>query len=279
VAYEPPGYDPHTNKIPDKAELRKDLVRLHDAKEGGGFDGLITFGAGGDLAEIPRLAKEVGFQAVIMGIYILRDEAGKPVKPVDQMERAYEVREWVDGYCLGHNTSTQLDTHALADWMAELRSRTGKPVTTTAPLVNYLDERGRHLREIGDWYFPDLVGSWPFGTLSPVEVLRETKANLQLVAALPRNKPVLLKMISYPSGGAPGYTEEAQAAFFTGICRNLYLPSGVYVSVFSAYDLPWKRGDKDFSPQEEFVGLFTAQGEPKKAAAVLRLGFPIRSRW
>jgi exo-beta-1,3-glucanase (GH17 family) len=278
VTYEPPSYDPINakDKMPSLEAMQEDLRRLHDSKEGGGFDGLITFHAIGTMAEIPRLAKEIGFTAVIMGIHVEKGEDGRPVEPTDQIDRAIRAAPWVDAYCLGHNTPYQLDLNTLAGWMARLRRATGKPVTTTLPLNNYLGERGKKVREMGDFYFVDVHGSW-HDKATPGEILKELNNDLIYVTQLPRDKPVLLKMISYPSSGGEGLTEENQARFFKGVCTNLYLPPGVGISVFSGYDLPWK-GSPYFSESEAHTGLFKADGTPKKAVEVLRNGFPIQDR-
>ncbi len=280
IAYEPPGYNPYPDKkrVPREEELRKDLEVLHRIeKGGGGFTGLITFGSEGALAEVPRIAKAVGFRAVIMGIHIPL-ENGSPGKP--DFAPAVAARDWVDGYCLGHNTPTVLDFDTLAAWMDELRRATDRPVTTTARLGNYLGERGQRVREIGDWYFPDVGGAWRLGT-SPKVMAREMHQALRDVTQLPRDKPVLLKMVSYPSGGADGLTEQNQADFYAEVCRELSLPDGVYLSFFAGYDLPWKRHEdhpEEWSKPEEHVGLFTAERRPKLAAEIVRKYSPIQRR-
>ncbi len=161
--------------------------------------------------------------------------------------------------------------------MAELRRATGKPVTTTAPMASYLGDHGEPLRKLGDWYFPDCPGFWHLGA-TPQEMFREARQSVMHATELPRDRPVLLKMISFPAGGLPGLTEEAQAEFFTAICRDLYLPPGVYVSFYSAFDLPWQSDLTHWSRPQRYVGLFTKDGEPRQAAAVVRKGFPVQNR-
>jgi hypothetical protein len=280
VTYEPPGLvpgDPAT--LPSAEAIRLQLVPLVTEA---GFDGLITFSVDGTLADVPRIAREVGFRRVILGIYISRGEGGRVIDPGPQIEdivRRGLARD-VDGFCLGHNTSMQMDLVDLARSMTKLREATGKPVTTTAPIVMYLGERGRALREMGDWYFPDTTPGWQFGPTTPAEGLRDLQRSLVVVADLPRDKPVLLKMVSFPSGPpGSGFTPAAQAEFFTLVGRNLYLPAGVHVSVFNAYDLPWKGRDPGhFGRQEEFIGLFDKDLRPKEAVAVVRRGFPVQGR-
>jgi hypothetical protein len=273
IAYDPPGYDPYTGRMPSEEEMEEDLRRLHEV---GGFDGVITFAAHGTLAEIPRLAKKVGFEAVIMGISIDR---ANPVKPQEQMEKAIAARDHVDGYCLGHNPPMTLDFKVLAGWMDELRKATKKPVTTTAPLISYVGDRGKELRDIGDWAFPDCVGFWHLGA-TPKEVVEQTQQMVRQVAELSGNKPVLMKMISFPSAGETDLSEKAQEEFFKTICRDLYLPIGVNVSFYSGYDLPWMDHNKhpEWSKPQQHVGLFTADRKPKRAVEIVRRGFPVQNR-
>lgn len=278
ITYEPPQFDPEKGQMPTEEDMERDLALLHSSdKDGGRFDGVITFSARGTLAKIPEIAKRVGFRSVILGIYIPKDQAGMPIKPEEQFQAAIEARAHVDAYCLGHNPPHQLDLATLAEWVAELRRATGgKPVTTTAPLSHYVGARGKELRQIGDFYFPDVAGPWQTGA-TPLQVLEQLRQSLILVTELPYDKPCLLKMISYPSGGRPGMTEEAQAEFFRGLTQTVRPPSGVYVSVFNSFDLSWKRPPL-FDLTEEYVGLYTKDGKPKLALKIVREDFPVQTR-
>jgi hypothetical protein len=281
VTYDPPGFNPYpeTARQPTEDEIRKDLEVLRDEKNGGGFDALITFHAIGTCARIPALAKEVGFRKVIMGIAI-RNENGQILDPADQIKAAIAAAADVDAYILGHNPPTQIDIPQLAAWMSQVRNATGKPVSTTAPLSYYLGERGQDWREIGDFYAPDVHGSWMYGA-SPYRVFEELRQSLRDVAALPRDKPVLLKMVSLPSAGAPDLSEDAQAEFYTWLTRDFFLPPGVYLSYFNGFDLPWKAHaahPREWSKPEQYTGLFHADRRPKKAVEVVRQGFPVQNR-
>jgi hypothetical protein len=284
VTFDPRQFNPYPGKerMPTLEELENDLRLLRDEKTGAGFDALITFKANGTFGEIPRLAKkkEIGFKKVIMGIYVLSDQDGTPRRPTEQMEAAIAAKQWVDGYCLGHNTTTRLDIEHLRQWMAELRQATGKPVTTTAPLVSYLGERGRPLREIGDWYFPDVRGSWVYGA-PPEKLIEELHQAVRDVTSLPSDRPVLLKMISCPAGPAPRFTPKGQADFYTWVARDLYLPPGVFLSYYNGFDLPWMSFDEhpaEWSPGQQYVGFFTATGEARPSVEVVRKGFPVQRR-
>lgn len=289
VAYEPPQWNPHQEaaSMPTEEQIEKQLKILHSE---GLFDGLVTFTARGELISVARLAKRVGFKSVILGIYVDRDGDGNVLhdangaihKPADLARVADpNVSQHIDGFLIGHNPPTQLDLETLASWMAELRQATGKPVSTTLPLLNYLGERGRALREIGDFYCPDATLSWSTRFVEPADAVDELRQRLSDVAQLPRDRPVLLTMVGYPSGPlAIGYTPEKQKEFFTLLSRNLQLTAATKLVFFSAYNLPWKalRPDEEFSPQEEFIGLFTTDLEPKPAVSVVKKGHLVQKR-
>lgn len=264
VSYSPPDLNPYREEdTPNEDTLRRQLKQLFDE----GFDGLITYMAHGSMQDVPRLAKEIGYKAVIMGIYI--DDLN-PNKRIEHTTNAIAASPYVDAYCLGQFVpAPQVEIHKLARWMSELRHATGRPVTSTFNLVHYLGERGKALREIGDFYFPDVCGAFRFGT-TPERAFDELRQSVDQLSQLPKDKPVLLKTICYPSGGAPGLTEDTQYQFYERVFRELNFPEGVYVSFYNAYDLPFTRlNPGNFMPADEFVGLFKANGVPKRVVTEL----------
>lgn len=276
VSFHSPTFSPHSPPgteaerearedtiLKELIDLRQAGVDVERVKQDGTpvLDGVILF-AHHDI-NVAALADEAGFNAIIMHIYVDHKNATKP-----DLRSAIEMSsvDAVKGYCLGHDPGVTR-VKDLARWMEELRKATGKPVTTTFPLSFYAGERGREFVEIGDWLFPDVHAHWHIG-MTPQQALKETRDAVDRVAALPRNKPALLKMISYPSGGAEGLTEETQRRFYEGL-GNIKLPPGIYASVFNAYDLPWKNRDEGFLLPEYYVGLFTEKGKPKPALEVV----------
>jgi hypothetical protein len=282
VAYDPPGYNPYPGeeRMPTPEEMERELRLLCDEKSGTGFDALITFKAMGTMAQIPELAKKVGFRKVIMGVWVPFKKGKLDKEALDeQIKAAVKAKKFVDGYCLGHNVPGEIKIETLKEWMADLRRKTGKPVSTTARLVNYLGERGKELREIGDWYFPDVRGSWVRG-VPPEKLMEELEQAVRDVTTLPPDRPVLLKMISCPAKGSR-YTPEIQADFYRWVQReDFFLPPGVFLSYYNGFDIPWMRHDKhpEWSPGQQYVGFFTADGEPRPSVAVVREGFPIQRR-
>jgi exo-beta-1,3-glucanase (GH17 family) len=134
---------------------------------------------------------------------------------------------------------------------------------------------------LGDFLFPDVHAFWhegaPADTIwrQTVDYARraEALAARESEATRKAKKPVLLKMVSFPSGGADGLTEAAQLEFYRLAIlespRKGDLPGGVSLAFFSAFDEPWKTAARGFAAPESCVGLFRANREPKAAVTQL----------
>ncbi|MEI7900914.1 MAG: toll/interleukin-1 receptor domain-containing protein, partial [bacterium] len=71
IQYDPSaGYDPYRNLFASEWEIRQDLevLRTH------GFNGVITMSSRQTFKDIPRIAREVGFNMVIQGIWDLKNQ-------------------------------------------------------------------------------------------------------------------------------------------------------------------------------------------------------------
>ncbi len=263
IAYEPVNFDPERDIYPTEDEIAKDLEVLRSVK----LNGIITFDSKKTLATIPRLARLKGFEGVIMGIH----------DPTDKQAINLAIREaeHVDGYCIGHNhlgVKKGYNLETLRKTMQYVRKKTIKPVSTTEYLVNY-----NEIADYVNWLFPDAGGTWrktsnDSGTKTPDMLFDKFKGYVKDAKTLADryNKVVFLKMISFPSGGHPGYTEDAQDRFFQKVLSyqgsDIDFPRSVSLSFFSAFDIAWKTRDKGFDLCEQHVGIFKRDSLPKRAA-------------
>jgi exo-beta-1,3-glucanase (GH17 family) len=261
ITYDPITYNPYKSPNPDIPSMEKELSWIKNAR----FTGIITFNSRDNFSKIPELAKKQGL-SVIMGIW----------NPLDRQELANAIakKKYVDGYCVGNNclnkdySFAQL-THALQ----VIRFRTKKPVSTTEPICKYLlDER---LINLGDWIFPDVHSSIPID--DPVRDGKELinlsqklskKLSGQIVS---RSKLILLKFVTYPDSGILNTSFDEQKRYFTYILKNHRtvmpeIPSNVYISFHSAFDMPWKN-NPSFNLWDPYTGLLNADGEPRPAVA------------
>jgi serine/threonine protein kinase len=263
LAYDPTDFVPDEKDSPETS-IEKDIQTLWQS----GFQGITTFCAKGSLGRIPEIAKKNGMKFVIMGIWNLKDE-----EEVKTAKGA--VNYVVDGYCVGHNGLGERYTFLdLKKVISSLRSDTHKPITTTERLADY----GSHpdLLEIGDWFFPDAHGYWHEGA-TPEEIVNGTVEAIKKASNLvgTYKKPIILKMVSFPSGPERVSSEAAQAQFFQklflGIRNRTDIPKKVKLSYLGAFDIVWKEPKKGWPAGEMYTGLFTQSRRPKQAVEVFQV--------
>ncbi len=249
------------------------------------------------LSDIPAIAKEEGFDSVIVGIWHVQN--GK--MPDDslynrnaRLELANAVSGLsrgdgnVDAYCVGHNQlNISYDIRELKKTIRKLRKAAHKPVSTTQPVMDYYTNP--ELFYIGDWFCPDIHGYWYVlsgiesenGSSGAAANAISKKAGEEILSSVKQlqeqflnkigYKPVLIKFIGFPSAGKPRFSMLAQMTFFeeffTNIQKNtIFSSSNISFSYFDAFDTPWKC-NRNF-PEEAYIGFFTQGRQPKAAARV-----------
>ncbi len=248
VSYAPTSFDPTKSAYPSAASIEADLILLYES----GFCGIITYGAENSLENIPRLARNVGFDGVIMGVWLPN---------ALQMGNGISQSEYVDGYCLGNeNLERSYSLEELASAMEELREETGKPVTTTEEWGDYLGPLAEGLIAQGDWVFPNAHPYWA-GLTNPAEAALWTDNRYnEFREIIPSEKILAFKEVGLPSAGEPAVSEERQRDYY-----QLLGDSEILFSYFEAFDQPWK----DWAPVEPHWGLFYADRSPKAVATEL----------
>jgi hypothetical protein len=288
VSYDSPSFHPEKHKDVTMEEMTRELKPLHDQAN---FDGLVTFNISPDVAEV---AAAQHFKAVVLGVYVEKPE-NNPEKWEDDTDKSIRraIRHHRDhpqniivGYIVGHNASNAIPLDKLAAWMQELRSATGKPVTSTFQLANYQGPRGEKIRELGDFYAPDIQEPFQHDP-TPHAMVLHVRSVLSLLMQLPE-KPIMMQMVCYPAfppdrdpKTVPNMTEKDQADFYTELTRDVFLPPGIQLAVFAGLNVSWKGSDEhkdEFAPSEEFVGLFTKDGKPKQAVEVLKKAWSVNNR-
>lgn len=241
IAYAPTNFDPTVNRYPSEESLKQDLTLLYNY----GFRGVVTYGAQSTLADIPRIAKDVGFEGVIMGIWDIDSQ--------EEIANASLVVEYVDGYCVGNEgLNARYSLEDLNQVIASLKGSTGKPVTTTEQIFDYYNDK---VLNIGDWIFPNIH---PF--LSEV---KEPKKAVQWIGKhynLLRkhsgpDRIILFKEVGWPTSGEPQATESNQKRFFLNIQKT-----DIPFVYFEAFDQRWKN---DLSVEPHW-GLFNSRRSPKR---------------
>jgi exo-beta-1,3-glucanase (GH17 family) len=268
VIYDPTGYDPFNQPMPSEASIRMDLEVL--AKHG--FNGLITMTSKGNCREIARVARQLGFVKIVVGVWDIRDQG--------EVGNALSAATWADAYCLGHRGSEKrYPLQELEEAITRFRTQTHHPITTSEVLATY--ESNPEYVAVGDFLFPDVHAYWHDGQTPAVAwqqtVASALKADELVVKEMQKTgkpkKPVMLKMVSFPSGGASGLTETSQLEFYRLAIRESPmkgdLPGGMSLAFFSAFDELWKTENRGFATPEKSTGLFHDNREPKQAVTKL----------
>jgi exo-beta-1,3-glucanase (GH17 family) len=152
-----------------------------------------------------------------------------------------------------------IDPNKLVDVLHRIADKTNKPVTTTLRPDSY--RTYPEVTAASDFLFPDLHGEW-YSQADPGELRFETRKLVDQMTGIRNDhysdKPILIKMVSFPTCDARGASETAQRRFFNLIHQDLIssasAPARVYVSYFAAFDPRWKT-PPDFEPGEVCIGL------------------------
>ncbi len=267
VAYQPTGLQ-IWDGVPtpaSEASIREDLKALRPW-----FDSLITYGAhsGGEM--IPAIAKELGYRAIILGIW----------NPSDEKEVAAALAAWkayprlVVGVSIGNEMvfgrRGTWDDYAKA--IAALRARApGLPLTVTEPFAVFLDDPAAapvlagldflaaNIHPVFEPWFADAP---PFNW---ADFVVKAGARLGTEAFC---GPVLVKETGIPTAPeAEGFTKEYQAAFYKEMMAQFPPTRRSAFAWFSAFDAPWRAYDETpvpgTHPEEAHWGLFKENRKPK----------------
>jgi len=271
VAYTPRGFDPGAGAPGPAADaLRADLALLHRH-----FDGLVTYSASNGLDAVPRLAREAGFRAVVVGVWSPSDAA----ELARALAAARAEPRVVVALALGNEGLffRRYDADALAQAFARARRELpGLPLATTEPFSVYLDDAQARSLPRQDLLLPTVhpVDQPWFGTAPPrtsVDFVADVVAKLEERFRV----PVLVKETGVPSGPVEaGFTPEAQAAFWSALAKRLPPTRAHAFAYFEAFDGPWKPArSPDPVParraREAHWGFFDAAGVAKPAVREL----------
>ena len=236
-------YSPKAFGSVSAAQLRVDLTFLYAQ----GFRGLVTYDVAGQLANAPKMAKAIGFQKVIAGVY-------NPALGVRQ--QVAKVAGYADGVVIGNEgVSTGRYTYAqLAGWVGQVKAdpRFSKlQVTTSEPWILYLNQgqpwQYPKLLTLGDFAFPNFQPYFdpnPLWHANPVRAAKLVHDNWVLWFAKAAH-PVVIKESWWPSSLGNPKNEAAsasacfaspsnQAAYFSA----LYSYSDVYFVWGEAQNVP-----------------------------------------
>jgi exo-beta-1,3-glucanase (GH17 family) len=247
------------NCAPSEAHVTKDLQTLYQE----GWRGLVTYNLLGAYGEIPRIAKSVGFQYVIAGLYHV-----SPTSPatcgfdnphqaeLDNATNA-DIAKYIDGFMVGNEglADGRYTIEQLTTEISTIRNNpntTGKPVTTSEKSDSYLNTSAfrDQLRTIGDWWFPNSnFYCWNNAPEDPAATWNNVgyAYNQLQLAAKPLGMTVVYHESWYPTGPAdqPLATQENQVTYYqlmaTG--KSKWFKGKFYFVWGEAFNQSWKSGE------------------------------------
>lgn len=253
----------------DAAGIRADLEVLRPR-----FDGVVTYGAANGADLVADVASELGFRAVVIGVWGIDDESEISLA----LAAAARHPEVVVGLSLGNERvlAGEADFASIARRIERLRTRAPQLLLTTSePFHLLLQLQAKPLLGTADFL---LVNAHP--VFQPWFADADDRTAAQFVLNVTQDVarafcgPVLVKETGVPTAPASmGYTRERQASFY-GALRTAFPPSPLRAwAYFSAFDAAWRVADTHPTagpqPQEGSWGLYEESRAPKPAAREL----------
>ena len=268
-----PSYPWQPNVIADSVLVCRDLETLRDY----GFRGLVTYGTLDSLCRVPRYAKALGFDSVIMGIWIDTNTT------VNQLGITWALRSHgpADKLCVGNEALFlgRCSLDYLQRVMDTIRLVTGKPVTTAEHWTMYHHPRYRDwLLQNCDLLFP-ICNPTDNGIFDPNAGAHWVKARFDSIALLAGDSlPVLVKEAGWPthSDSIPqrSWANESCQTIFFSLLDSIRDTSRFRFCHFEAYDGYWKRWDST----QRYWGLFDSLRNPKRYVRELMVAEPESER-
>lgn len=270
-------YTPTSLKVVDgevrragAASIRADLAALRPW-----FDALVTYTArdGGEL--VPGIAEELGYKAVIVGIWT----PGDPEELSHALKLAKRHPKLVVGLSIGNEiVFGKRGTWAeLARYVKLTRERVPEvPITVSEPFAQFLEGDAGGVLASLDFMLVNVhpvFEPW-FKTAGP-ENWADFVAKVTEKLAGAYCGPILVKETGLPTApAAMGFSEARQAQFWRALERRMKPSDAHAFAYFAAFDAPWRT--QDFNPvagrhpEEAHWGLFGEARAPKPAIEGLK---------
>jgi len=275
IAYQPSALAVVDGQVTpaDAASIRADLTVLRQR-----FDALITYDAIHGAEEIPAIAAELKFRALIVGVWNPANE----IEIDAALEAARRFPKLVDGISLGNELlfARRSDPAALKALIARLRARQpGVALATTEPFHVFYEPAAAALLGELDFVLVNVHPIFqPWFRDAPDPTAAQFVVNVLAKLAPLACGPILVKETGVPTAPASaGFSEARQASFYAQLRQLLPATSAHAFAYFAAFDAPWRAYDAlaapvavpGIHPEEAHWGLYDAERRPKAAAREL----------
>lgn len=276
VSYQPTSLQVIDGRLTqaDLAGIRADLKVLRPR-----FDGLITYGSVNGAEKIPDIAAQLGFRAVIMGIW----DVGKSADLDNVVAAARRHPQLVAGVSIGNERifAGQVGFDEMTRTLAAVRKRLPQlAVSTSEPFHIFLQPQATSL--LGEL---DLMLAivhplhQPWFKSAPIAKSADFVGNVLRDLDAAYCGPVLVKETGVPTApAASGLSPALQADFYRALAQRVPPGASSAFAYFSAFDAPWRVHDVmvvpgDY-PEEAHWGLYTQE---RAAKAVIETIAPLKS--
>nr|WP_298114857.1 glycosyltransferase [uncultured Pseudomonas sp.] len=232
------GQNPQTNTYPSDAEIRADLELLTKQT-----DNIRTYSVDGSLANIPRLAEELGLR-VTLGIWISPDLQRNEREIAKAIEIANSSRSVVR-VVVGNEAlfRSEIEPEALIAYLDRVRAAVKVPVTTSEQW--HIWEEHPQIAEHVDLIAAHVLPYWEFVPMEDSTQFVLDRAR-DLKKLFPK-KPLLLSEVGWPSNGrmrGGADASPADQAIYLRTLVNTLNSKGYNYFVIEAFDQPWKSSDE-----------------------------------
>ena len=274
IAYEPTALRVTDGRFTeaDPVSIRADLQTLRSH-----FDALITYDAIHGAEQIPAIAAQLQFRALIIGVW----DPGAPAQLAAALDAARRFPQLVVGISLGNEMlfAHRIDPGALRDLIVQTRAQApGVPLSTTEPFHIYDAASARALLPQLDFLLLNVHPVFqPWFRDAPDRDAAQFVVNVLAGRAPLACGPVLVKETGVPTAPpGEGFSEARQAGFYRELRRLLPPTAAQAFAYFAAFDAPWRAydatgvpGTAGVHPEEAHWGLYDAERRPKAAAREL----------
>jgi exo-beta-1,3-glucanase (GH17 family) len=252
----------------DAASIRVDLKVLRQR-----FDALITYDAVHGAQQIPAIAAELKFRALIIGVWDPRE----PQQLAAALDAARRFPQLIAGISLGNEMifAHRIEPAALLALIARVRAQApAVPLSTTEPFHIYDQLAAAALPGQLDFLLLNVHPVFqPWFRDAPDSAAAQFVVNVLAKLAPLACGPMLVKETGVPTAPASeGFTEARQARFYRELRGVLPPTRAAAFAYFAAYDAPWREYDatgvpgRAVHPEEAHWGLYDAARRPKAAA-------------
>lgn len=249
------GQNPQDGVYPDAGQISADLELL--SKQA---DNIRTYSVEGTLADIPRLAEEVGMR-VSLGIWISPDLERNEREITKGIELANSSRSVVR-VIVGNEAlfREEVTPEQLIAYLDRVRAAVKVPVTTAEQWHVWQEypEIGKHVDLIAAHVLP----YWEFVAME--DSIRFVLERAKEMRTLFPKKPLLLGEVGWPSNGRTrggAQANQADQAVYLRTLVNVLNAKGYNYFVIEAFDQPWKANDE--GSVGAYWGVYNLDRQPK----------------